>query len=104
MRGIIFGKTTESAHYRMEKLIQDYKKYWCIEPDKIRKSRNQFSVVFTNGDYWSAVRFAENQRARRANILIIDRELSMNEINLAKYCLIENPYGSINYYYYKGEN
>lgn len=103
MRGLIFGKTLESAEYRMEKLIQDYELYWSIVPEKIRKCRNEFSVVFKNGDYWQAVRFSENQRGRRANVLILDRNLNMNEIDLAKRALIEKPYGSVTYYYYEGK-
>ena len=74
-----------------------------IEPEKIRKCRNEFSVVFKNGDYWQALRFSENQRGRRANVLILDRNLNMNEIDLAKMALIEKPYGSVTYYYYEGK-
>ena len=103
MRGLVFGATKISAEQRMEQLIQDYKKYWNIEPEKIRKCRNEFSVVFKNGDYWQALRFSENQRGRRANVLILDRNLNMNEIDLAKMALIEKPYGSVTYYYYEGK-
>ena len=97
MRGLIFGATKISAEQRMEKLIQDYKNYWNIEPEKVRKSSNEYSVIFTNGDYWQAYKMHENCRGRKANVILIDKEIVYTDI--AEACLINKPYGSISYYY-----
>ena len=96
MRGLIFGATKIRAEQRMEKLIQDYKNYWNIEPEKIRKSSNEYSVIFTNGDYWQAYKLHDSCRGRKANVILIDKEIDNTYI--AEYCLINKPYGSISYY------
>ena len=83
---------------RMEKLIQDYKHYWNIEPERICKSSNEYSVVFQNGDYWNACRFSESQRGRKANIILVDKEIDNGDY-IIQACLINKPYGSISYYY-----
>lgn len=98
MKGLIFGATLKSAHTRLEKLIQDYKNYWNIEPEKIRKSLNEYSVIFTNGDCWQAFCFSENQRGRKANVILIDRNVSINDISIVEHCLVNKPYGSLSYY------
>ena len=97
MRGLIFGATKIRAEQRMETLIQNYKNYWNIEPEKIRKSLNEYSVVFTNGDYWQACVMHEGCRGRKANVILIDKEI--DNIYIAEACLINKPYGSISYYY-----
>ena len=97
MRGLIFGATKTRAEQRMEKLIQDYKNYWNIEPDKIRKSLNEYSVIFTNSDYWQACKLHDGCRGRKANVILIDKEI--DNVHIAEACLINKPYGSISYYY-----
>lgn len=98
MKGLIFGATLKSAHTRLEKLIQDYKNYWNIEPEKIRKSSNEYSVVFTNGDYWQATCLSDHSRGRRANVILIDKNVSIKDIMIAERCLVNKPYGSLSYY------
>ena len=46
MRGIVFGLTHRRAYDKLDRLIQDYKDYWHIEPEKICKTSNLYSVVF----------------------------------------------------------
>ena len=97
MKGIIFGATLNSAEQRMEKLIQDYKNYWNIEPDKVRKSSNEYLTVFQNGDVWQAYKMHDGCRGRKANVILIDKEIDNTYI--AEGCLINKPYGFISYYY-----
>lgn len=98
MKGLIFGATKIRAEQRMEKLIQDYKNYWNIEPEKIRKSSNEYSVIFTNGDYWQAAVLSDCSRGRRANVILVDKNVSIQDIMIAEHCLVNKPYGSLSYY------
>lgn len=98
MRGIIFGATLESAYKKLEQLIQDYKNFWNIEYVKIRKSSNEYCVEFTNGDYWQTVRFSENQRGRKANVVLIDKNILPEDRYIAEMCVVRKPFGSIGYY------
>ena len=101
MRGIVYGKTFERAKCQLEKIIEDYKKMG-IEPEniyKIRKSINNFSVEFPNGDYWIAVRASESSRGRACNIAYIDREIEPDIISCVIMPTIKSfPYQAHRFY------
>lgn len=99
MRGIIFGLTHERAYRRMDKLIQDYKDYWHIEPEKVSRTSNEYSVVFVNGDYWQACKLHDGCRGKRANVVYIDNEIDTDlEFNVAHHCATALPYSAIQYF------
>lgn len=98
MRGLIFGATTIRAYERLERLIQDYKDYWKIKPEKIRKNSNEYSVVFENGDVWQACGMHEGCRGRRANVVLIDEQVKCEYDAIAQHCATALPYSAIRYY------
>lgn len=98
MKGLVFGLTLDRAQEKMDKIIEDYEFYWNIKPKKICSNRSGYSVIFENNDTWYAGSFFEGQRGRKANIIYVDRDLSINDMEIIKCCLINVPYGAINYY------
>ena len=99
MKGIVFGKKQEKAITKLNKIISDYEMYWNVKPINIRESRNEYSVTFSNGDTWQAVKFSENQRGRKGNIILLDEEIdSENKITIAHCCCHNRPYGAVMYY------
>ena len=101
MRGIVYGKTFQRAEIQLQKIIDDYKKMG-IEPEsiyKIRKSINNFSVEFPNGDYWIAGRASENSRGRACNIAYIDRDIDIEIVEcIIKPTIKSFPYQAYRYY------
>lgn len=98
MRGLIFGATKRRAEQRMEKLIRDYKDFWKIKPEKIRKNSNEYSVVFENGDYWQACVMHDGCRGRRANVVLIDEKIKCEYDAIAHHCATAQPYSAIRYF------
>lgn len=99
MRGIIYGATRENAEFRFDNLIKDYKTYWEIEPEELRKSRNELYVRFKNGDIWQGFKCNEsNVLGRRANVVLIDRTLNSEELFLRLLCIYAPPYSAIGYF------
>ena len=101
MRGIVYGKTFEQAEIQLQKIIEDYKKIG-IEPASIyhiRKSKNNYSVEFPNGDYWIAVGASANSRGRTCNIAYIDRDIDIEIIEcVIKPTIKSFPYQAYRYY------
>ena len=99
MKGIVYGKTFKRAEIQLQKIIEDYEKMGMGPENiyKIRKSINNFSVEFLNGDYWIAVRASENSRVRACNIAYIDREIEPNIIS----CIIMPTIKSLPYQAYR---
>ena len=99
MRGVIFGATIEKARRKLDTLIEEYQKYWDIVPTRVIKNYSTCRVQFANGDIWDAVRCTEsNVRGRRANVLLIDYDISLEDKHRISYCLVNYPYGAIGYF------
>lgn len=101
MRGLIIGASLEKAHERMNRLIQDYKDHWNIEPERIYKSSYEFTVYFKNGDLWRALNGTNIERCRgkRGHILLIDNNLSYETKTWCSSMLRwPFPYSAIQYY------
>lgn len=99
MRGVIFGATTEKARKKLDTLIEEYQKCWNIIPARIIKNYSTYRVQFENGDIWDAVRCTEsNFRGRKANVILIDYDISLENKNRISYCLVNYPYGAIGYF------
>ena len=99
MRGLIYGATRENAEYQFNKLINDYKVYWKIEPEELRRSRNELYVRFKNGDIWQGFRCHEsNVLGRKANVVLVDHSLNNEELSLRTMCTYAPPYSAIGYF------
>ena len=99
MKGIVFGLTTERANRKLDKIIQNYKEYWGIEPNQIIKSRNEYKVLCANGDIWQACKLHEASRGKRANIIYIDSEINDAILEqIAYHCATAEPYSAVRYY------
>ena len=95
MKGIVYGKTFKRAEIQLQKIIEDYEKMGMGPENiyKIRKSVNNFSVEFLNGDYWIAVGASENSRGRACNIAYIDRDIDIEIVE----CIIKPTIKSLPY-------
>ena len=99
MRGVIFGATIEKARRKFDTLIEEYQKYWDIAPARIITNCSTCKVQFTNGDIWDAVGCTEsNFRGRKANVILIDYDISLEDKDRIRYCLVKYPYGTIGYF------
>lgn len=99
MRGVIFGATIEKARRKFDTLIEEYQKYWDIAPARIITNCSTCKVQFTNGDIWDAVGCTEsNFRGRKANVILIDYDISLEDKDRIRYCLVKYPYGAIGYF------
>ena len=99
MRGVIFGATAEKARKKLDTLIEEYQKYWDIAPARIITNCSTYKVQFTNGDIWDAVGCTEsNFRGRKANVILIDYDISLENKHRISYCLVNYPYGAIGYF------
>lgn len=99
MRGVIFGATIEKARRKLDTLIEEYQKCWNIAPVRIIKTCLTYRVQFVNGDIWDAVRDTEsNLRGRKANVILIDYDISPENKDRINYCLVNYPYGAIGYF------
>ena len=96
MRGIVYGKTFQRAEKQLTEIFKDYKKMG-IEPNLLRKSHYNFSVEFSNGDYWVAVGAGDSARGRACNIAYIDREIDENTVR----CIIMPTIKSFPYQAYR---
>ena len=101
MRGIVYGKTFKRAEIQLQKIIDDYKKIG-IEPQSIyniKKTINNYSVEFPNGDYWIAVGASENSRGRACNIAYIDIDIDPLTIEtIIKPTMKFRPFTAYNFY------
>ena len=99
MRGVIFGATIEKARRKFDTLIEEYQKYWDIAPARIITNCSTCKVQFTNGDIWDAVGCTEsNFRGRKANVILIDYDISLENKHRISCCLVNYPYGAIGYF------
>ena len=106
MRGIIYGNTLEVARERLDKLIDEYLKFWKIDTKQIRKSQNEYVVIFTNGDIWRAVLCHDRIRGVRCNIALVDNQIPKIMVDcIIRPCITHYPFGALGYYnsYYEEE-
>ena len=99
MRGLIYGATRENVEFQFNELIKNYKTYWEIEPEELRKSSNELYVRFKNGDIWQGFRcHADNVLGRKANVVLVDRNLNSENLFHRILCTYAPPYSAIGYF------
>ena len=78
MKGIVWGKTFTSAIDKLDQIVAQYEQLH-IYPIRIIKSKNEYSIVYENGDYWRACLVNTSSRGYKCNISYIDNNIP-NEI------------------------
>lgn len=96
MRGIIYGKTLQSAQLKLQHIINDYEFYNIATMEK----RLQNQVIFSNGDVWTAYAYNPlNTRGRKCNVVYIDSHIEDEEDKWEMECVAcAPPFQAITYY------
>lgn len=98
MKGIVWGKTFASAVDRLDQIAIQYEQLH-INPIRITKSKNEYNIVYENGDYWRTCLGNTSSRGYKCNISYIDNSIS-NEIieTIILPSTTSPPYQGIIYY------
>ena len=98
MKGIVWGKTFASAVDKLDQIAAQYERLH-IYPIRIIKSKNEYNIVYENGDYWRACCVNTSSRGYKCNISYIDNSIP-NEIieTIILPCTTSPPYQGIIYY------
>ena len=98
MKGIIWGKTFTSAIDKLNQIAAQYEKLH-IYPIRIIKSKNEYNIIYENGDYWRACCANTSSRGYKSNISYIDMNIP-NEIieTIILPSTTSPPYQGIIYY------
>ena len=98
MKGIVWGKTFTSAIDKLDQIVAQYEQLH-IYPIRIIKSKNEYSIVYENGDYWRTCCGNTSSRGYKSNISYIDMNIP-NEIieTIILPCTTSSPYQGIIYY------
>lgn len=99
MKGVVWGSTFQIATKQLDEIVNSYN--LCrIPTKKIMKSKNNYLVVFENGDIWRACGARENMRGIRANVSYIDHMISPIIVDeIIKPCTIAYPFQATHYYW-----
>lgn len=98
MKGIVWGKTFTFAIDKLDQIVVQYEQLH-IYPIRIIKSKNEYSIVYENGDYWRACLVNTSSRGYKCNISYIDSSIP-NEIieTIILPSTTSPPYQGIIYY------
>lgn len=100
MRGIVFGTTLDVARDKLSLMSTDYERFWKVEIERIISSRDEYKIIFSNGDIWTCL--AANKYSgcgKRCNIALVDRNISKKIVDcVIRPCLVRQPFGAIGYY------
>ena len=97
MKGVVWGSTLERAIKKLEDIENNYKNSFIPIVKKI-KNKNQYLVMFENGDVWRATGAYVSKR-QRCNISYIDLEIdSKFREEVIKPVTSFPPYNAIQYY------
>lgn len=98
MRGIVWGYHFGDAIEMLEEIEENYR-HIGIEVEKKRKTKNEYSVRFENGDYWKAAQTSESMRGCRANISYVDIRIPPAFVEVViRPCTYLPPYNAIRYF------
>lgn len=101
MKGIIFFRADKESYKIAESKFDSFLAGYDalgISVTRLIKNRNEYSVVFANGDRWDLVPFRENIRGRKANLVYAPHDVTPEEQNILIGCAHALPYTGIIYY------
>ena len=98
MIGIVWSKTFASAIDKLDQIAAQYEQFH-IYPIRIIKSKNEYNIIYENGDYWRACCVNTSSRGYKSNISYIDMNIP-NEIieTIILPSTTSPPYQGIIYY------
>ena len=82
----------------MDDIKQSYLLYGYNITKEVKTKQN-YHIIFDNGDHWKVVRACESSRGCKANLSYVDRRIQdMDIIEMINYCTIAGPWNAIKYY------
>lgn len=100
IRGVIWYTQARKEYARAElrRITADYINRDII-PIQHREGKNNYSVLFDNGDYWQIRHASTNSRACYSNISYIDHTIDEELVNIViKPATHLRPYNAYRYY------
>ena len=98
MRGIVWGYTFRDGVNKLKEIEENYNRIG-IKSDNKRKTKNNYSIIFSNGDNWQVARYSESSRGLKANISYVDIRIDLEFVNtIIKYSTYLPPYNAIRYF------
>lgn len=98
MRGTVWGLHFGDAADMLHEIEYNYK-YYGIEVENRRETKNDYSIKFKNGDYWRAARASESMRGLRANISYVDIRIDPRFVEeIIRPATYLPPYNAIRYF------
>ena len=97
MKGVVWGSTFERAVQKLEYIERRYQSLFISIEKKI-KSKNEYLIIFENGDIWKAATTFTSSR-QRCNISYIDTQIDTLFVEqVIKPATSFPPYNAIQYY------
>ena len=98
MKGIVWYKNRSRGEDKINEIINRYN-LMGIEIIKKLNSKNNSLIIFENGDIWRLIAVADNVKAQRCNISLIEQNIEKNFINaIIKPYTTAWPFTAYNYY------
>jgi hypothetical protein len=103
VRGIVYGKTFQTAINKLEQIIAEYALFEKTEVVYQQKTHSGQVVRFKNNDIWTAMHATpSNTRGRRCNIVYIDNNIDNKDLEInMRLTACAPPFQGI--YYYNGQ-
>ena len=97
MKGVVWGSTFERAVQQLEHIEHSYQSLFISIEKKI-KSKNEYLIIFENGDIWKATTIYTSTR-QRCNVSYIDVQIDTLFVEeVIKPATSFPPYNAIQYY------
>ena len=98
MIGSLWGTNCFDAENKLKEIIIKYLNS-NINISLEQYSSNNYSIIFSNGDRWEAIKCTENARGKKCNISYIQNSISNLSIEtIIRPCTIANPFQAFNYF------
>ena len=98
MKGLVWGLTFEDGCNKMDDIKESYLLYGYSITKEVKTKQNYY-IVFDNGDYWKVVRLTESARGNKANLSYVDRRIEDSHmLDMIRYCTCAGPWNAIKFY------
>lgn len=94
MRGLILGKTYILAKEKLSEIIHGYEEM-KIDPIYCNVTDFKTEIEYSNGDYWEAIRFSDNARGKRVNVIYVDKNIINETMSIVSSAATASPYNAI---------